>query len=101
MKMKLIYSLIGSVIVNAYVLFADYLYAHGHIALDSLIYRIDLFLLYPSYFFMAVISGWNRGRLGDVPGYVFIIASFLIYFAFFYFIQMLIGRIRAEKSSSN
>ncbi len=93
MKKKLICALIASAIVIIYILFADYLYAHGLIALDSIIYKVDMILLYPSYFILAILSGWNRGVLGDVPYYVFKILSFLIYFLFFYFVRILTAKI--------
>ena len=94
---RMIYSSIGSVLVIAYIFLADYLYAHGVIALDGFIYQIDMLLLYPSYFIVAAFSGWNRAVLGDVPYYVFKVLSFLIYFVVFYLAQVAIARIKAKK----
>lgn len=96
MKKKLINSLIGSVVVVAYILFADYLFELGFTPRDNIIYQINLFLLTPSIFVMAVITGWNRGVLGDVPNYAFIVLSFLIYFIFFYLVQIIISKIKAK-----
>jgi len=93
-----IYSMIVSAVVIAYILSADYLYAHELIVLDSFIYQVDMLLLYPSYFIMAVFSGWNRAQLEDVPYYVFKVLSFLIYFVGFYLVQVMVGKIKAKSS---
>ncbi len=99
MRSKLLRSLLGSTAVTVYILLGDYLYGHGHIALDSYIYEVDLYLLYPSYFIVALLCGWNSALFGDVPNSVFIILSFFIYFAFFYLLQGVIVHLRKRPRS--
>ncbi|MBM4147082.1 MAG: hypothetical protein FJ240_12570 [Nitrospira sp.] len=97
MKKTLIISLIGSAIIIAYILVVDILFEQGFIARDNIAYRIDQQLLTPSIFVIAVMTGWNRSLLGDVPYYVFKILSFLIYFVVFYFAQVVLGKIKAKR----